>query len=105
MDKIKNIKNIKNIKKTVLSTHLILCILIYIYKLKNIINNNQSNISHNSNIHSSKLMNLKKISELGVDLVSNNYSGFLFRILPYSQKILSIINKRNEKSVKTDEKN
>lgn len=91
-----NIK--KNVKKTVLSTHIILCILIYIYKLKNIINNNNtSNISQSSNNNSSRLMNLKKITEMGVDIVSKNYSGLFFRLLPYSQKIFSGLTKFKEK--------
>ncbi len=83
------IQNIKGVKKTVLSTHLVVCILIYIFKLKNILNNQNSNLSNSKDIHSSKLLNFKKITDLGVDLVSKNYFGFLFHILPYASKIIS----------------
>ncbi len=85
------LNNIKNVKKTVMSTHLIVCILIYIFKLKNIINNNNTNISSSNDNKSSKLLNLKKITNMGVDLVSKNYLSFLFHLIPYSNNIINKI--------------
>ncbi len=96
-------KNDKNIKKSVLSTHLIVCILIYIFKLKKIINDNPSKLSDLSSNNPSKLLFLKKITDLGVDLVSKNYTGFLFHLLPYSNKITSMI--KNIKKKKNNDEN
>ncbi len=96
------LNNIKNVKKTVMSTHLIVCILIYIFKLKNIINNKNSNISSTNENKSSKLLNIKKITNMGVDLVSKNYLGFLFHLIPYSNNIITKI--KNLKNNKNEEK-
>ncbi len=96
---------LKNMKKTVMSTNLILCILIYMFKLKNIIQNQNSIIPNSNDNKSSNLLNLKKITDLGVDLVSKNYIGFLFHLMPYSTKIINFAKRLREKKLSNDKNN
>jgi hypothetical protein len=81
------------IRKTIFSTNLILCIIIYVIKLKQILKN--ENIE-NMDKHTEKLYFIKKISDMGVDLFSKNFLKFFFHILPYSGFIYQKIMKRKE---------
>ncbi len=81
------------IRKTIFSTNLILCIIIYIIKLKQILKN--ENIE-NMDKHTEKLYFIKKISDMGIDLLSKNFLKFFFHILPYSGIIYQKMMKRKE---------
>ena len=77
------------VKKTLITSNLILCILVYIIKLKEIWKKEHNGEEMDKNTE--RLLFMKKLSEMGIDLVSKNFGSFFMKILPHSHKIFHSI--------------
>ena len=68
-----------------MSSNMILCILIYVIQLRKIWKN--QNIQETDS-HTQKLLFMKKITEMGNDILSKNFIKFSLHALPYSFKMI-----------------
>ncbi len=80
-----------------MSSNMILCILIYVIQLRKIWKN--ENIEE-MNSKTQKLLFMKKITEMGTDLLSKNFIKFSMQALPYSFKMIRKISQLRHKIIK-----
>lgn len=78
-------------KKTVLSSNFIICILLYVLKLRQVWRNQHGN---EMDKNTERLLFMKKMSELGMDLVSKNFISFIFHLVPHSSQIIHSIQQK-----------
>jgi hypothetical protein len=82
-----------------MSSNMILCILIYVIQLRKIWKN--QNIQETDS-HTQKLLFMKKITEMGNDLLSKNFIKFSMQALPYSFKMIRKFRQLRSKIIKKE---
>jgi hypothetical protein len=85
------------LKKSMMSSNMILCILIYVIQLKKIWKN--ENLQEMDE-KTQKILFMKKITEMGNDLLSKNFIKFSIHALPYSMKMFRKIKDLRNKFIK-----